>query len=159
MNKSDSWWRIKIGLSKFLIMYLNLAMILRILLIFWQFWAWYSYKKNSYKKERCIHLEHYLICQRNIGQNNHLHFLEFNSINKASVSVGKTCYLRILLGISSLTYIMTPPPFLFLSKRYGLENPSIGIYETGKVSSSLVSVMIKISNIPFTREPLTHQIC
>ena len=37
---------------------------------------------------------------------------------------------------------MTPPPFLSLSKRYGLEI---------QVSSSLVSVMIKISNIPFTR--------
>ena len=46
---------------------------------------------------------------------------------------------------------MTPPPFLFLSKRYGLENPSIRNCESGKVSCSLVSVMIKISNVPFTR--------
>ena len=46
---------------------------------------------------------------------------------------------------------MTPPTFLFLSKRYGLENPSTWNCETGKVSSSLVSVMIKISNIQFTR--------
>ena len=59
--------------------------------------------------------------------------------------------MRILLEISSLTCIVTSPPFLFLSKRYGLENPSTWNCETGKVSSSLVSVTITISNIPFTR--------
>ena len=42
-------------------------------------------------------------------------------------------------------------PFLFLPKRCGLEYPLKWNCETGKVSSSLISVMIKISNIPFTR--------
>ena len=36
VNKADSWRRIKMGLSKFLVIYLSLAMILRIFLIFWQ---------------------------------------------------------------------------------------------------------------------------
>ena len=41
LNNVDSWWLIKMGLSKFLMIYLSLVMILRTFLIFWKFWAWW----------------------------------------------------------------------------------------------------------------------
>ena len=43
------------GLSKFLIIYLSLAMILRIFLIFDNFEPGDSYKKNSYKKKNIVY--------------------------------------------------------------------------------------------------------
>ena len=39
--------------------------------------------------------------------------------------VSKMCFERTLMGISSLTYLITQASFLLLSKRYDLENPSM----------------------------------
>ena len=48
-------------------------------------------------------------------------------------------------GISSLIYIRSPPPCLFLSFLKGLENLLIKNWESGKDWSSLLSVITNIS--------------
>ena len=80
----------------------------------------------------------------------HLHFLKFNSIKKPSILSGKLCFVNILFGIPSLTYMIIPLPFLFLSNLQGLEYPSIWNWETGNVLSSFISVIIKILSIHVT---------
>ena len=75
----------------------------------------------------------------------HFDFLKFSSTNKPSASLGKLCFVKNLLGISSLTKIITPPPLRFLSSLYGKEKPSIWNWELGNVSSSLVSHTTKLS--------------
>ena len=54
--------------------------------------------------------------------------LKFNSINKPSILPGKLCFLNILFGISSLTYMIIPPHFYFYlickvenTRQYGTE--------------------------------------
>ena len=68
------------------------------------------------------------------------------SINIPSILSGNVCLLTNLLGISSLTNT-TPPPCLFLSRRYGYLKPSIINCESGKLESNLVSVITKMSTL------------
>ena len=49
----------------------------------------------------------------------HFFFLRFNSAKICSISCGNLWSANSLLGMSSRILIRTPPPFLFLSKRYG----------------------------------------
>ena len=60
-------------------------------------------------------------------------------MKNASISVGKTRFQKNFTG--SIFSILQ---FLLLPKGYGSENPSMWKYETGKVASILVFVMIKI---------------
>ena len=74
-------------------------------------------------------------------------FFKLISINIPSISSGNVYLLTNLLGISSLTNIITPPPYLFLSMRYSFLKPSIINCESGKLESNLVSVVIKMSTV------------
>ena len=62
-----------------------------------------------------------------------------------SISLGKRSFLNSLFGIFSRTYVITPPPFLFLSRQNGLENPRTKNCAVGKVLSSFISVIKRIS--------------
>ena len=75
----------------------------------------------------------------------HFDFLKFSSTNKPSTSLWKSCFVKSLLGISSLTKVITPPPLRFLSSLYGKEKPSIWKWECGNILSSLVSRATKTS--------------
>ena len=50
-----------------------------------------------------------------IPTNSHLLLLKFNSLNKPSILSGKLCFVNILFGICSLTYMIIQTPFLFPS--------------------------------------------
>ena len=60
-------------------------------------------------------------------------------------SEGRTFTLIYFEGMSSMTKIRAPPPFLFLSLQNGLANPSIENLPLGKEESVFVSVNIKTS--------------
>ena len=72
-------------------------------------------------------------------------FLKFISTNKPSMSFGKLCFVKSLLGMSLLTYMSVPPPFRFRSSRKGEEKPSVRKLDVVNVSSSFVSVNTNIS--------------
>ena len=62
-------------------------------------------------------------------------------------AVGKS-WLRTLAGISSWTYSNMPPPVLLQSNLKGEGKPSIKNWPCGKLSSNLVSDIIKMSIEP-----------
>ena len=66
-------------------------------------------------------------------------------MKRLSISLGKTCSDKSLLGISSQISIITPPPFLFRSNLNGSAKHFTKNCEVGSELSSLVSVMIRIS--------------
>ena len=53
-------------------------------------------------------------------------------------------FTSTLLGISSLTNVITLPPCLFLSRRCGCLKPSI---KSGKLESNLLSVIMQMSTL------------
>ena len=61
----------------------------------------------------------------------------------------ETCFVNILLVISSRAYIIIPAPFRFRSNLYGVEKPFMQNWLTGMEASSFVSFIIKMSRIPF----------
>ena len=69
--------------------------------------------------------------------------------NRHSTSEGRKFTLISFEGISSLTKIMTPLPFLFLSLQNSLANPSIEHWPLVKEKFSFVSVKIKTSMLFF----------
>ena len=68
----------------------------------------------------------------------------FNSIMIISMSDGKL-EDNSFCGMSSLIYIRSPPPCLFLSFLKSLENLLIKIWESGKDWSSLLSIITNTS--------------
>ena len=72
-------------------------------------------------------------------------FLRFISTSNPSMSFGKLCFVKRLLGMSLLTYISVPPRFRFWSSRKGEEKPSIRKLYVVNALSSFVSVSTNIS--------------
>ena len=77
-----------------------------------------------------------------------LSFLKFSATQKPSIGL---FYIASRLdGISSLTNSMIPPPLESRSEQYGVLTPSIEKLPVGKLSSALVSEIIKTSVFPLT---------
>ena len=63
----------------------------------------------------------------------------------ASIFDGRFSSFHNLAVIIFLKNIIIPPPWAFLSRRQGIENPSVMNCESGNDSSIFVSEMIRIS--------------
>ena len=90
---------------------------------------------------------YWLFCEGEwyVRKSNHLLFLKFISAKNHSISFGKLCFVKSLLGMSLYTYISIPPPFRFRSTRKGEGKPSIRKIDVVNVLSSFVSVNANIS--------------